>query len=186
MSFLKVIVALSIAFVFVIFFNNIIGFGRSFSGSVKTSSTTFISSCSDSPDVTSQERALCNNSQNQANQELINRQWALVRAGIILVLALIVAIKFFRRYPFLAGGLMIGGIMFLIFHPSFSNDLLGPEGASISVIRQSQIVNGLIAAFALVGLIIGDVLFFEKDSHLTLTQSPPAPPANPPAPTQNI
>lgn len=95
-------------------------------------------------------------------------QQGLIRAFVVMLLAVGAATWLFRRYPYLSGGLIGGGILFLIIYPLMQmGDFMGfgyGYGVSSDVAMQLQTTKLIMASIGFAGLLAADILFFEKES----------------------
>jgi hypothetical protein len=101
------------------------------------------------------------------DRQAINYQQGLIRAFIVMLLAVGVAAFLFRRYPYLSGGLIAGGVLFLIIYPLMNMSGFGGWGfstdASSAVQQQLQLTKLIMAAVGFFGLVAADLFFFEKE-----------------------
>jgi hypothetical protein len=101
------------------------------------------------------------------DQQAINYQQGLIRAFIVMLLAVGAAAFLFRRYPYLSGGLIAGGILFLVIYPLMSMSGFGGWGyattTSSAVQQQLQMTKLIMATIGFIGLVVVDIFFFEKE-----------------------
>lgn len=93
-------------------------------------------------------------------------QQGLIRAFVVMLIAVGVAAWLFRRYPYLSSGLIGGGILFLIIYPLLQmGDFMGFYGRDISstVQQQLQMTKLIMATIGFAGLVLADLFFFEKE-----------------------
>ncbi len=108
-----------------------------------------------------------------ADQAVIAQQNALIRGSVVFVLLLIASILLFKTAPFLAGGLLLGGVSYMMFQ-YFSLSMYpfgmmgwggyGGNGPSADILARSQLVKGGLSGVALILLVLGHLFFFEKNS----------------------
>lgn len=107
------------------------------------------------------------NSSKVQDQQAIAYQQGLIRAFVVMLLAVGAAALLFRRYPYLSGGLIGGGILFLIIYPllQMSGFLgLGYDTQTSSAIQdQLRMTKLIMASIGFIGLLAADVFFFEKE-----------------------
>ncbi len=101
------------------------------------------------------------------DQRAIAYQTGLIRAFVVMLLAVGAAAWLFRRYPYLSGGLIGGGILFLIIYPLMQmGDFLGfgyGSGVSSNVAQQLKTTKLIMASIGFIGLLAADIFFFEKE-----------------------
>lgn len=108
-----------------------------------------------------------------ADQAVIAQQNALIRGSIVFALLLVVSVILFKIAPFLAGGLLLGGVLYMMFQyfslSMFPFGIMGWGGyggnaPSADILARSQLVKGGLSGAALILLVLGHLFFFEKNS----------------------
>ena len=125
------------------------------------------------------------------DQALVAQQNALIRASVVFALLLVASVLLFKTTPFLAGGLLLGGIAYTICQ-YFSGSMFpfgmmgmggyGGTGPSPDVLARAELVKGGLSSAAFALLVLGHLFFFERALNLkTLSFNPSAknPPSSP-------
>lgn len=184
MNFLKRIISLAIAVLMVIFLNNLMAFVFPKSDKLVTYDTAYqkcrefqpeygtpVNSSVPAPiikgDQTKYDECYREETKKVQDQEAISYQQGLVRAFVVMVLAVGIAAWQFRRYPYLSGGLIGGGVLFLIIYPLMNmSGFLGfgySQSTSSAVLEQLRLTKLIMASIGFVGLVVADLFFFEKE-----------------------
>jgi len=183
MNFLKRIIALAIAVLMVIFLNNVMGMifkekGSSliypdayedcralqpeYSNPTDGSVPVIVKGDSKKYDDCYREKT-----KSAEDERAVAYQQGLIRAFVVMLIAVGVAAWLFRRYPYLSGGLIGGGILFLIIYPLFQmSGFFGwgyGGGVSSDIQQQLQVTKLIMATIGFVGLVVADLFFFEKE-----------------------
>ncbi len=183
MNFLKRITALAIAVLMVIFLNNVMAqafpsdssqatyekvyeecrqFQPEYGNPAEGQSAPIVKGDQDKYDECYKEK-----SKTVQDQQAIRYQQGLIRAFVVMLLAVGAAAWLFRRYPYLSGGLIGGGILFLIIYPLMQMSGFGgwgyDAGTSSAVQQQLQLTKLIMATIGFVGLVAADIFFFEKE-----------------------
>src|SRR3989344_5238271 len=100
---------------------------------------------------------------NVADQAVIAQQNALIRGSIVFVLLLVVSVILFKTAPFLAGGLLLGGVSYMMCQ-YFSGSMFpfgmmgwggyGGNAPSADILARSQLVKGGLSGAALILLVL--------------------------------
>lgn len=109
-----------------------------------------------------------------ADQALLSQQNALIRSSVVFALLLVVSVLLFRITPFLAGGLLLGGMAYMMLQ-YFSGSMFpfgmlgwgsgyGGTAPSADVLARSELIKGGLSSAAFVLLVLGHLFFFEKNS----------------------
>ncbi|GEM_PF-2679346 len=110
---------------------------------------------------------------NLADRGIVAQQNALIRGSIVFALLLVVSVMLFKIAPFLAGGLLLGGVSYMMFQyfslSMFPFGIMGWGGyggnaPSADILARSQLVKGGLSGAALILLVLGHLFFFEKNS----------------------
>ena len=100
------------------------------------------------------------------DQRALQKQWALLRAVAALAILVAIAAMVSRKYPFLAGGLIMSGVVVVMIYPYLvSNSIFGyMEELSEGIRQQVQLVKFITSLLGVAILSIGDLFFFEKNA----------------------
>lgn len=117
-------------------------------------------------------RETCEKEQSQlfGDRQALAFQAALLRAVVAFMVLVVIAIVLHRRYPFLAGSLIAGGLLFLLIYPFTAQvgwlfDSLGSGATALTdVQRQVLLVEFVLQALGFAILVVADMQFFEKHS----------------------
>ncbi|MBI4022712.1 hypothetical protein HY375_00930 [Candidatus Berkelbacteria bacterium] len=148
------------------------------------------------------DRVACEKTESQisGDKQALVFQNALLRSVAVFIVLILLAIGVHRRFPFLSGSLLLGGLLFTLIYPFTAQwgglmDLSG-YGELTDVQKQVQLTKFVIEAIGFLALILGHVLFFEREPepaamrpndhlhHTPPTHLPPPPhlPPTPPGP----
>lgn len=184
MNFLKRITSLAIAVLMVIFLNNVMATVFKDGGSNLRYDSAYeqcrefqpeygTPTSNDTPapvvkgDQTKYDECYKEKTESYQDKQAIAYQQGLIRAFVVMLIAVAAAAVLFRRYPYLSGGLIGGGILFLIIYPlmqmagffGFGYD----GGVSSAVQQQLQTTKLIMATIGFFGLVAADLFFFEKE-----------------------
>lgn len=185
MNFLKRIIALAIAVLMVIFLNNVMATVFKEKGTrasllyndayeackefqVEYGSPTAVGT---TPPIVRGDQAKYDEcykreSRSSEDKRAIAYQQGLIRAFVVMLIAVGLAAWLFRRYPYLSGGLIGGAILFLIIYPLMQmGDFIGFFGTEVSsaIQQQLQMTKLIMASIGFIGLVVADIFFFEKE-----------------------
>lgn len=186
MGFLKVITSIAIAVFLLIFLNNLMAMVFPSSNNVfqynngddaynKCSSllpmsTTQIDYNSDAYQTAQDAYNKCMNEKNREvnDKRAIEAQYIWIRAIIVLLAMVAIAIVLFKKFPFFGGALIGGGLLFAITYPIFARTgfsfdfMYGSSDISDGVRKTTQMIKMFTSLAGVVGLTAADVFFFEK------------------------
>lgn len=101
------------------------------------------------------------------DKQAVAYQQGLIRAFVVMLLAVAGAAMIFRRYPYLSGGLIAGGILFLVIYPLMNMTGFGgwgySTGTTSAIQQQLQTTKLILATIGFIGLVAADLFFFEKE-----------------------
>ncbi|PIS07801.1 hypothetical protein COT78_01725 [Candidatus Berkelbacteria bacterium CG10_big_fil_rev_8_21_14_0_10_43_13] len=184
MTFLKVVVSIACMVFLVIFLNNLMA--RIFPQ--KARSADYVSSydtcnkqypdhyTTTSPNYKSDQTGYdkCYKSENQktADNEAVASMNAWIRAIVVMVILIVIAIFLFKKFPFFSSSLIAGGLFFALSYSIYGmigNYTSGDLSSSVKQMTENfKLFTSLIAFIALT---CADILFFEKDHKNQIQQN---------------
>ncbi len=187
MRFLKVLMGIGVAIFFVIFLNNLMGIlfhGNQTEGMYSRSTSDAYQQCEstrphynsnmnyDSAEYKTAQDAYDKCTKDKAREindkKALSNQYIWLRAIIVLLAMVGVAIALFKKFPFYGGALIGGGLLFALTYPlfartGFSFDMFsGSDNISENIRTQTQMIKMFSSLLGLIGLTVADIFFFEK------------------------
>ncbi|MEK7061934.1 MAG: hypothetical protein AAB942_00115 [Patescibacteria group bacterium] len=181
MKFLQRITSFCIAILLLIFLNNMMAFifpqNAASSSNIKSTMSPY-TICQDKGgyyngtaiDQTKKDaynKCIIENTQTTNDEKALRFQSALLKAVVVLILIVGIAILMFKKFPYFATSLIAGGLLFALYYPSMAQfgslgEFVSSGSLSEGVQTQLRTTKFVLDLLGLVALSLADILFFEK------------------------